>query len=482
MSKISIRKIGPYTYEIPRYVPDMRVPGRVYADEKLLNKMKQDLTLQQCANVAWLPGIYKYSITLPDGHQGYGFPIGGVAAFDAEEGIISPGGIGYDINCGVRLLRTDLTAKEARTAMPSLLEEIFRQVPAGVGRGGRVRLSIGELDSVLQEGVDWAIDHGYGWSEDREHLEENGRMEGADPDKVSPRAKQRGAPQLGTLGAGNHFLEVQMVDKIYDEHVAKVFNLPPEGGVTIMVHCGSRGFGHQVCSDYIRVMDRAVHKFHIKIPDRELVCAPFTSREGEDYFAAMACAVNFAFCNRHMIMHWVRKSFEKVYRRSAEDLGIRLVYGVCHNVGKKEAHRVDGARKEVVIHRKGATRAFPPGHTDVPSDYRSVGQPVIIPGSMGTASYVLVGTKKGEEIAWSSTAHGAGRTMSRMRAKRSFRGTDVESRLRSRGILVKAASWRVVSEEAPEAYKDIDAIANISDALGIATKVARLVPLGVVKG
>ncbi|HID90411.1 TPA: RtcB family protein [Candidatus Bathyarchaeota archaeon] len=482
MSKVPLRRLGPYAYEIPKYRPDMLVPGRIYSDARLMEKMRQDLTLQQCANVACLPGIRKYSITLPDGHQGYGFPIGGVAAFDVDEGIISPGGIGYDINCGVRLLRTDLTAEEVRPALPKLLYKIFNLVPCGVGRRGKVRLSMSELDKVLQSGVEWAIDHGYGWSEDTEYLEENGCMEEADPDKVSSRAKQRGAPQLGTLGAGNHFLEVQVVDKIYDERVAKVFNLPPVGGVTVMIHTGSRGFGHQICSDYIRVMEHAVHKYRIRIPDRELCCAPFTSREGEDYFAAMACGVNYAFCNRHMIMHWLRQAFEEVFGKSADDLAIRLVYGVCHNVGKKEAHRIDGKRTDVIVHRKGATRAFPPGHPDVPRDYRDVGQPVIIPGSMGTASYVLVGTKEAEGLAWSSTAHGSGRVMSRAGALRRFRGRDVERGLRRRGILIRAASWRVVGEEAPGAYKDIDAIANVSHAVGIATKVARLRPLGVIKG
>lgn len=481
-SRVPLKKVGARIYEIPMYRPDMRVPGRVYADEKLVQKIKGDLTLLQCANVACLPGIYKYSITLPDGHQGYGFPIGGVAAFDVEDGIISPGGIGYDINCGVRLLRTNLTAKEVKPVLAQLLGEMFDLVPCGVGRRGKVKLSIAELNRALQGGVEWAIERGFGWKEDTEHLEENGRMSEADPDKVSSRAKERGAPQLGTLGAGNHFLEVQTVDKIYDERVAKVFSLPKEGEATVMIHTGSRGFGHQVCSDYIRVMERAVHKYGIKIPDRELCCAPFTSKEAEDYFAAMACAVNFAFCNRHMIMHWVRQAFEKVFRRSAEDLGIRLVYGVCHNVGKKEVHRIDGERREVIIHRKGATRAFPPGHPDVPRDYRDVGQPVIIPGSMGTASYVLVGTQEAEDLTWSSTAHGAGRTLSRTRARRHFRGQEVERRLRARGILIRAASRRVVEEEAPEAYKDIDAVAEVSHALGIATKVARLKPIGVIKG
>ncbi|MFQ6085554.1 MAG: intein-containing RctB family protein [Candidatus Bathyarchaeia archaeon] len=385
-------------------------------------------------------------------------------------------------NCGVRLLRTDLASGQVDPLLGRLLDRIFDLVPCGVGRRGKIRLSSGELNAVLQSGVEWAIDHGYGWSEDSRYLEENGRMDGADPDKVSPRAKERGAPQLGTLGAGNHFLEIQRVDKIYNERVAKIFNLPPEGGVAVMIHCGSRGLGHQVCGDYIRVMERAVHKYKIRIPDRELCCAPFHSREGEDYFAAMACAVNFAFCNRHMIMHWVREAFEGVFGTSAEDLGIRLVYGVCHNVGKREVHKVNGERREAIVHRKGATRAFPPDHPDLPADYRSVGQPVIIPGSMGTASYVLVGTERGKEIAWSSTAHGSGRVMSRMRSRRSFRAEGVERRLRSRGILVKAASMRVVSEEAPEAYKNIDTVANVSHAVGIATKVARLVPLGVVKG
>ncbi len=480
---VTLNRIGDYTWEIPlSYDRRMKVPGRIYASERLLSKMKADLTLQQCANVAQLPGIYKYSITLPDGHQGYGFPIGGVAAFDANEGIISPGGVGYDINCGVRLIRTNLTYDDIKDKLPRLVDTIFRLVPCGVGRHGKISLSYGELERVLVEGVKWAVDHGYGWEKDMEHIEERGCLEGADPDAVSTRAKSRGAPQLGTLGAGNHFLEIAVVDKIYDPETAKVMGIRQEGQVVVWIHTGSRGFGHQVASDYIRIMERAIRKYGIRIPDRELCCAPFTSREAEQYMAAMACAVNFAFVNRQMITHWTREAFERVLGTSAEDLDMHIVYGVCHNVAKVEYHYIDGIRRKVVVHRKGATRAFPPEHPDIPADYRAIGQPVLVVGSMGTASYVLVGTKEGEELTFSSATHGAGRTASRARAVRMYRASDVERSLASKGIYIRAASKRVVAEEAPQAYKDIDEVVRVTDAVGFARKIVRTVPKGVCKG
>ena len=480
---IPLKRIEKYVWEIPAsYKRGMRVPARIFADEELLGKMKRDLTLIQAVNVAHLPGIYKYSIVLPDGHQGYGFPIGGVAAFDADEGVVSPGGVGYDINCGVRVLRTNLRYEDVKPVLRRLVDTLYRYVPSGVGSTGKVSLSTSELDRVLAEGVDWAIEHGYGWAEDREHCEEGGHMETADPDKVSPRAKARGRNQLGTLGSGNHFLEVQKVDKIYDPRVAKVFGITHEGQVTVMIHCGSRGFGHQICSDYLRVMERAVRKYGIKLPDRELACAPGTSKEAEDYFAAMACAVNYAFCNRHAIMHWVRQSFEQVFKQSAEDLEMRLCYDVAHNIVKVEEHTVDGRRVEAFVHRKGATRAFPPGHPEIPKDHRAVGQCVLIPGSMGTSSWVLVGTKKAMEITFGSTAHGAGRMMSRRAAVRRFRGQDVMRHLERRGIAVRCASLRVLAEENDPAYKDVDQVALVSHKVGIATRVARMVPLAVVKG
>jgi tRNA-splicing ligase RtcB len=480
---VPLEKVDNYTWRIPiAFKKGMRVPGVVFADEFLLRKMLEDLTLVQCANVAFLPGIYKYSITLPDGHQGYGFPIGGVAAIDADEGVISPGGVGYDINCGVRLVRTDLERDDIKKVLPELLNVIFKNVPSGVGSEGKLRFSITELDKALIEGVDWAISKGYGWPEDKEYCEENGCMKESDPSKVSNRAKQRGAPQLGTLGAGNHFLEIQYVEKIYNLHAAKVFGITHEGQVTIMIHTGSRGFGHQVCSDYLKVMEHAVRKYNIYLPDRELACAPAKSNEAENYFAAMAAAANYAWINRQCILHWIRESFEEVFKTSAEKLGLYLVYDVAHNIAKLETHEVSGGYKKVFVHRKGATRAFPKDHPDIPAKHRSVGQAIILPGSMGSASYLLLGDERAMKITFGSTAHGAGRMMSREEAIRKFSPSRVENELRGHGILIKAASKDVISEEAPLAYKDIDKVAEVSHKVGIGTLVCRLVPLGVVKG
>jgi len=482
--KVPLEKVDRYIWSIPKgYKSGMIVPGRVFADETLLEKMKTDRTLEQCANVAHLPGIYKYAITLPDGHEGYGFPIGGVAATDYYEGVISPGGVGYDINCGVRLLTTSLEEEDVRPRLPELVETIFANVPCGLGsRRKDFKLSRSDLEGVMMEGARWAVENGLGWDEDTKHCEENGAMENADPDKVSNSAVNRGLPQLGTLGSGNHFLEIERVDEIYDKEAAKVFGIKSVGQVTVMIHCGSRGFGHQICSDYIRVMERAVRKYGIKIPDRELVCAPGNSREAEDYFKAMACAVNYAFANRQAITHWVRESFEKVFRRSAEELGLRLVYDVAHNIAKVEEHRVNGKRQKVWMHRKGATRAFPPGSNLIPVDYRSVGQPVIIPGSMGTSSWLLVGTPKAMDLTFGSTAHGAGRMLSRAAAKRRFWGRDVKNSLEKAGIVVRAASNVVLAEEADPAYKDVDRVVEVSHQVGIATKVAHLKPIAVIKG
>jgi len=482
--KVPLEKVDRYIWSIPKgYKSGMIVPGRVFADETLLEKMKTDRTLEQCANVAHLPGIYKYAITLPDGHEGYGFPIGGVAATDYYEGVISPGGVGYDINCGVRLLTTSLEEEDVRPRLPELVETIFANVPCGLGSRRRdFKLSRSDLEGVMMEGARWAVENGLGWDEDTKHCEENGAMENADPDKVSNSAVNRGLPQLGTLGSGNHFLEIERVDEIYDKEAAKVFGIKSVGQVTVMIHCGSRGFGHQICSDYIRVMERAVRKYGIKIPDRELVCAPGNSREAEDYFKAMACAVNYAFANRQAITHWVRESFEKVFRRPAEELGLRLVYDVAHNIAKVEEHRVNGKRQKVWMHRKGATRAFPPGSNLIPVDYRSVGQPVIIPGSMGTSSWLLVGTPKAMDLTFGSTAHGAGRMLSRAAAKRRFWGRDVKNSLEKAGIVVRAASNVVLAEEADPAYKDVDRVVEVSHQVGIATKVAHLKPIAVIKG
>ena len=483
MSEFNLKRINDFTWEIPKgIVPDMNVPGRVYADSVLLQKMQQDLTLRQCVNITKLPGIYKFSIVLPDGHQGYGFPIGGVAAFDYEEGVVSPGGVGYDINCGVRLVRSELDYADIKGVLPKLLDALFNFVPSGVGSTGKIKLSASKLDEVLVEGSHWAVNNGYGWEDDLLHSEESGRMSYADPSKISSKAKSRGASQLGTLGSGNHFLEIQKVDEIYDPDVAKKFNITHKGQVTVMIHTGSRGFGHQVCSDYLRVMEGVVRKYGFKVPDRELAYAPANSREAKDYFAAMACASNFAWSNRQCIMHWVRMAFEKVLNNSAESLGLKLVYDVAHNIAKLEEHDIDGVRRKVYVHRKGATRAFPKGSTEIPLDYRDTGQPVLLPGSMGTASYLLVGQPKAMSLSFGSTAHGAGRQLSRRAAKRRFRANDITRRLASRGILVRSASWRGVVEEAPEAYKDIDRVARVSHNVGIATLVARFVPLGVVKG
>ena len=482
--RVPLEQVDDYSWRIPqKYKPDMRVPGMVFADRDLLEKMQTDRTLEQCANVAHLPGIYKYAVTLPDGHEGYGFPIGGVAATDYDEGVISPGGVGYDINCGVRLLTTNFLEQDVRPKLAELTNAIFNSVPCGLGsRRKDFRVTVHELERLLVEGVQWAVDQGLGWPEDPKHHEEQGCMENANPDKVSTRAKNRGLTQVGTLGSGNHFLEIQKVDEICDIKTAKVFGIDHEGQVTVMIHCGSRGFGHQVCSDYLRIMERAVHKYNIALPDRELACAPGNSREAEDYYQAMACAVNYAFVNRQTIMHWVRQSFQKVFREDPEKFGLNLVYDVAHNIAKIENHEVNGGRRKVWIHRKGATRAFPPGRPEVPEDYRAVGQPVLIPGSMGTSSWLLVGAEKAMNTTFGSTAHGAGRMMSRTAAKRSFWGGDIKKALENRGITVRAASAVVLAEEADSAYKDVDRVAEVSDRLGIATKVARLVPLAVVKG
>ena len=481
--KVPLEKVDDYTWRIPKYKPGMRVPGMVFANESLLEKMRTDRTLWQCTNVAHLPGIYKHAVTLPDGHEGYGFPIGGVAATDYDEGVISPGGVGYDINCGVRLLATNLSEQEIRPKLSQLADAIFGNVPSGLGSARKdFKVTAGDLNRLVVEGVQWIIDRGLGWAGDAEHCEERGCMKNANPDKVSTTAKNRGLTQIGTLGSGNHFLEIQKVDKIYNPRTAKVFGIEEEGQVTVMIHCGSRGFGHQICSDYLRVMEHAVQKYKIALPDRELACAPGNSSEAQDYVQAMACAVNYAFSNRQAIMHWVRQSFQQVYHTDPEKFGLKLVYDVAHNIAKAEIHQIDGAKKKVWVHRKGATRAFPPGHAEVPPDYRSEGQPVLIPGSMGTSSWVLAGAEKAMELTFGSTAHGAGRMMSRTAAKRKYWGGDIKAALEKRGIVVRAASASVLAEEADPAYKNVDVVVEVSDRIGIATKVARLVPIAVVKG
>jgi tRNA-splicing ligase RtcB len=478
-----VKQIDEVRWEISQdYKRGMRVPVRIYADTELLNEMRKDMTLEQSANVSFLQGIYKYSITLPDGHQGYGFPIGGVAATDAETGVISPGGVGYDINCGVRLLRTDLGKKDIEPKLRELVDALFRNVPSGLGSRGKMRLTYAQLNEVLENGARWGVEQGFGWREDLDRLEEGGCMAGAEANRVSSRAKERGLPQLGSLGSGNHFLEIQVVDKIFDPEVARKFGLTHEGQITVMIHTGSRGLGHQVCSDYLRTMERAVHQYKIMLPDRELVNVPVTSPEGQAYFSAMACAANYAWANRQMIVHWVRESFEQVFGRDAESLGLHIIYDVAHNIAKREEHRIDGELKKVYVHRKGATRAFGPGHPDIPSIYREVGQPVLIPGDMGTASYVLVGTEQGMQETFASTAHGAGRHMSRTAALKQYWGENVKKELESKGIIVRAAKISVIAEEAPGSYKDIHKVCEVSHRAGIARLVARMKPIGVAKG
>ncbi|MDE0090667.1 MAG: RtcB family protein [Thaumarchaeota archaeon] len=456
-------------------------PVRIYADDTLLDKMMTDRTIRQACNVASIPGIVGHGVVLPDGHEGYGFPVGGVAAMDADEGMISPGGVGYDINCGVRLLRTDLDEAQMRPRIKDVISDLFGAIPSGVGSKGAVRLRKSELDEVMVRGVDWAVENGYGSTDDADSCEESGRIGGADPGAVSEKAKSRGAPQLGSLGSGNHFLEIQKVAEIHDEVAAERMGIKL-GSITILIHCGSRGFGHQICSDYLRVSERCMPKYGITLPDRELACVPNSSEEGESYRRAMFAALNFAWSNRQMITHWTRKSFERVFSRSETDLGMRLVYDVAHNIAKVEEHEVDGERRRLVVHRKGATRAFPADRSEVPSRYRDIGQPVLVPGSMGTASWILLGQPNSMSLSFGSTAHGAGRMMSRSKARRSYTEQQVRASLNSRGIFIKSLTRDGVVEETPEAYKDVDAVVEVSHALGIGTKVAKLVPMGVMKG
>ena len=482
MSSLIPKKIGNMTYKIEKdEALGMRVPVVIYADDQLLEKMMSDRTIKQAVNVSTIPGVLQNVVVLPDGHEGYGFPVGGVAAMDAEEGMISPGGVGYDINCGVRLLRTNLKEQDVRPKLKELVNDLFNSIPSGVGSKGAIRLSTSQLDEVLVKGVPWAIDNGYGTKDDAEVCEENGHMDKADPNKVSDRARKRGAPQLGSLGSGNHFLEIQKVAEIHDEEAAKRMGIE-QGQVTVLTHCGSRGFGHQICSDYLRISEQALKKYNISLPDRELACVPNSSEEGESYRKAMFAAQNFAWSNRQMITHWTRKSFERVLKQSEADLGMNLVYDVSHNIAKVEKHTIDGKQKSVVVHRKGATRAFPANREEVPKKYRDLGQPVFIPGSMGTGSWILLGQPNSMNLTFGSTAHGAGRTMSRTKARQNYTESQVRKFLSDKGIEVKALTRDGIVEETPQAYKDVDSIVNVSHELGIATKVAKLVPIGVIKG
>jgi tRNA-splicing ligase RtcB (3'-phosphate/5'-hydroxy nucleic acid ligase) len=479
-----VRKINDFIFKIEKDDSrGMKVPVTIYATDSLISKMVTDRTIDQAANVSTLPGVRKNVVVLPDGHEGYGFPVGGVAALDLEEGVISPGGVGYDINCGVRLLSTSLIERDVKPKIKDLVNELFRSIPSGLGSQGAVKLTESNLDDLLVEGVKWAIEQGYGWNQDAEVCEEGGRMVGADPTSVSNMARKRGSPQLGSLGSGNHFLEIQKVNRIYDDRAAKAMGITQEGQLTVLIHCGSRGLGHQICSDYLRISEIALRNRGLKLVDRELACVPNNSVEGEDYRKAMYCALNFAWSNRQLITHWTRKTFEKVFQMSEQQLDMNLVYDVAHNIAKVERHKVEGeGMRDLVIHRKGATRAFAAGMDELPSKYYSVGQPVIIPGSMGTASWILLGNKKSLDLSFGSTAHGAGRTMSRSAAKRSHTAENVRNRLESNGIYVKTLTKDGLVEETPDAYKDVDEVVNVSHSLGIATKVARLIPIGVIKG
>jgi tRNA-splicing ligase RtcB len=478
-----LEQLDAYRWRLPQDKnAGMRTAGIVYASDELMQQMRTDPALQQVANVACLPGIVGNSMAMPDCHYGYGFPIGGVAATRADEGVVSPGGVGYDINCGVRLLRTNLDHDDVRPRLEPLLNQIFRDVPSGVGEKGRVRVSDNELGEVLTRGAQWAIKKGYGRPADADATEENGAMPGARPELLGQKARKRGRPQLGTLGGGNHFLEVQVVDEIYDEAAGRVLGIDHVGQVTVMVHTGSRGFGHQTCGDALEAMQDAVREYSIELPDPQLACAPVASPEGEHYLAVMACAANYAWANRQIITHWIREAFEEQFGRGSEELGLELVYDVAHNIAKIESHTVDGEETTLCVHRKGATRAFGPGRPEVPEAYREIGQPVIVPGDMGTASYLLVGTDEAMRQTWGSTCHGAGRQLSRTKALKLQNSGAVLAKLRAQNILVKSASKRTLAEEAPEAYKDVDAVVATCYEAGISRKVARFRPIAVMKG
>jgi tRNA-splicing ligase RtcB (3'-phosphate/5'-hydroxy nucleic acid ligase) len=480
----AMRRVSEVVWELPAsYKEGMRVPARIYATEKLIAEM-DDAVWDQVTNVATLPGIVRYSLCMPDGHFGYGFPIGGVAAMDiARGGVISPGGIGFDINCGMRLVKTNLTHDEVKPRLRELVDRLFTAVPAGVGSSGFLKLSRQEFQAVIEQGAHWCVNRGYGWNEDLDLTEDRGCTPGADASRVSERAIDRGFHQIGTLGSGNHYLEIQVVRKesIFDAALAKAFGLVP-GQIVVMFHCGSRGFGHQVATDYLQLFLKAMEsKYRIRILDRELACAPFESPEGQDYFAAMTCALNMSFANRQMILHRVREVFADIFQTSAEKLGIHMVYDIAHNTAKLENHFVDGNNRTLLVHRKGATRAFGPEMAGLPERYRDIGQPVIIGGSMETGSYLLVGTEGGQE-AFFSTPHGSGRTMSRTKARKQWRGKDLQRDMERRGIYVRTASWSGLAEEAGGAYKSIDEVVEAAERAGICRRVARFAPIGNVKG
>ena len=479
--KESLEKVRDNVWELPSdYMKDMRVPGRLYLDDESVKNIEEG-AIQQVANVACMPGIQNASIAMPDIHFGYGFSIGGVGAFNMNNGVVSPGGVGFDINCGVRLLRTNLTEDDIKPKIKELTDALFKNIPSGVGSKGQIRLKDNEINEVLDYGAWWAVERGFGWEDDLKFLEENGRMTDADSEIVSDKAKKRGVPQLGSLGSGNHFLEVQKIDEVYDEEVAKAFGLE-KGNIAVMIHTGSRGCGHQICSDYLRAMDKAYRNYKINIPDRQLACAPLDSKEAAGYLKSMAAGANYAWANRQMITHWVRQSFEEIFNRSSDDMGMSIVYDVAHNIAKQETHKVNNKKMDVLVHRKGATRAFGPGRKEIPKAYRSVGQPVLIPGTMGTSSYVLHGTEIAMEESFGSTAHGAGRVLSRTAAKKQFTADEITRDWNEKGIRVKANSAPVLAEEAPGAYKNVDSVVKTSHDAGIAKLVVKVTPLAVTKG
>jgi tRNA-splicing ligase RtcB (3'-phosphate/5'-hydroxy nucleic acid ligase) len=476
------QKIGAFLYEIPvSFREGMRVPARFYADDELAAAMAGDRSLEQLVNTATLPGVVRHVLAMPDMHQGYGFPIGGVVATALPDGVISPGGVGYDINCGVRLLASRLGAEQVAPHLDDLASALYANCPSGVGKGGQVKLKPGELDEIMEKGARWAVRRGYGTEADLERTEESGCLAGADAGKVGARARDRGQGQVGTLGAGNHFIEVDRVEHVSDEALAGRIGLYP-GQVVVQIHCGSRGLGHQVCTDYVNLFQKAVRKYHYELPDRELVCAPLSSPEGRDYLAAMTSAANYAFANRQVLAFHIRRSFEQVLAGQVKNFGLYQVYDIAHNMAKIETHVVDGRKRELCVHRKGATRAFGPGSEVLPEAYRDIGQPVLVPGSMGTSSWVLVGTEAAMAQTFGSTCHGAGRTMSRHQAKRSVHGAALRQELEAGGIHVRAGSLGGLAEEAPAAYKDVDRVVDVVHGAGIAKRVARLTPLAVIKG
>lgn len=478
--KIELIKIDDYRWKIPK-TGNMKVDGIIYGNERIIKLLENDESPKQVANVACLPGIVKYSLAMPDIHYGYGFPIGGVAGFDLEEGVVSPGGVGYDINCGVRLMKTSLFLKDVEKKIRTIIDFLFKEVPTGVGSEGPIHLSPSDLRAVMREGAKWAVKNNYGHEENLSRIEDNGCIEGADPSTVSERAMERGQDQLGTAGSGNHFLEIGYVEKIFNKRAAEIMGLE-ENMITLLIHSGSRGFGHQICDDYLVKMNRYVNEKKISLPDRQLACAHINSSIGKEYISAMKCAVNFAFANRECLAFWAEKALAKALSTSPSSIGIKLVYDVAHNVAKIEDHEVDGKKVKLCVHRKGATRGFPAGHPLVPKVYREVGQPVIIPGDMGRYSYVLIGTEKAMKETWGTVCHGAGRVLSRKQAIKTARGRSITNELSEKGIIVKAKEKDTLAEEMSEAYKDVEIVVDAVVNAGLSEKVARIKPLGVIKG